>query len=278
MKDFLKSISHYINQDTLSILSSGAFEGFIVSDACTLHPNRKEFIDDDNLVNLVINIEEWVKNHARPVLISMKDSERDEWLQVVGSVAMSRLETRLKNGSSHLLNVIRGFKKGFAVTRPKEIGQDYKSKDTSSPTEYKRGKGQKGGSSKEHSDAMKMTVAGPNGQHRRSVTGSNTGLQFVYEELAGNNHHWEFDVETGILSFNMRSNLWEMVERTNERNLIDYQERVAMSALRMCCAPEVSRPIIFDFLQDALEDEVSLIVEPSIARGRKAKKEVGKRI
>lgn len=278
MKDFIKSISHYIGADTLTVLNSGTFEGYIISDACTLHPNRKEFMDDDFLVNLVINIEEWVSNHAKPVLISMKDSQREEWLQVVGSVAMSRLETRLRNSSSRLLDVIKGFKKGFSVARPKENGQDYKSKDMSSPTEYKKGKGQKNVLPKDQSDAIKMTVAGPNGQRRRSVTGCNTGLQFVYEELSGNEHHWEFDSETGILTFNMRSNNWETVERSNERNLIDYQERVAMSALRMCCAPEASRQIIFNFLQDGLEDEVSLIVEPSTVRGRKANSQVGKKV
>jgi len=279
MKDFVKSISQYVSQDTLMVLNSGTFEGFIISDACVLHPNRKEFMDDDRLMNMVISIEEWVKNHARPILISMKDSQRDEWLQVVGSVAMSKIETRLKNAASpRLLELIRGFKKGFVIAHSKAEEQNYNSKDKASPSKYKKGKGQTGSTPKDHSDAIKMTVAGPRGQRRSVVKGASTGLQFVYEELPGSYNHWEFDSETGILAFNTRSGWWEAVERTNERNVIMYQERVAMAALRMCCMPETSHKAVFDFLQDWIEEEVSFILEPSVARGRKSNSKFGQKV
>lgn len=278
VKDFSKTIIDYASAETISVLNSGNFEGFIVSDACTLHQNRKEFEGDDYLVNMVIHLDEWVKNHAQPLLVSMKDSKRDEWLQAVGSLAISSLEGRLKN-MPHLLNVIKGFKMGLVKTRLKENGQDYKSKIPSSPISYIKGKGQTAAPGTGSSEVTKLTVAGPNGQRRRLVSGSATGLQFVYEELPGNDHHWEFDSTNGILVFNMRSDIWEKVERSGDRNMVMYQEYIGMKALEMQLVPDVSRPAVFDFLQKELMSAISLLVGTTNAKqAYKARSKFGQKI
>lgn len=280
MKDFVKTISQYASADSLNILTSGTFEGIITSDCCTLHQNRKEFVDDDNLMNMVIHLEEWVKHHAIPVITSMKDGQRDEWLQAVGSVAISNLESRLKKEMPHLLGIIKRFKNGLVKAKPHEEAQDYKSKTPSSPVHYEKGKGQtstppKGGQSPV---GIKLTVAGPFGQKRRLVSGTSTGLQFVYEELPGNDHHWEFDGESGILVFNMRSDIWEKMERSGERSLILYQEYVGIKALEMQLEPEISRPTVFEFLQRELRSASLFISGSSHLHPRKARSEVGKKI
>ena len=277
-KDFAKSITDYIKPETLQMLTSGTFEGLIVSDKCSLHQNRKEFLEDDHLMNLAIHLDEWAKNYAQPAMVSMKDSQRDEWLQAVGSVAISMLESSIKNELPHLLAVVKSFKKGFLTVPRKEEGQDHKSKKASSPEKYAKQKGGHSSSPKESSEDIVMTVAGPHGQKRRLVSGSSTGLQFVYEELPGNDHHWEFDSETGILSFNMRSDIWERMERAGDRSLILYQEYVGIKALEMQLEPEVSRPYIFEFLQRELKSAGLFISGATALHPRRAKSEVGKKI
>ncbi|MFZ2310340.1 MAG: ATP-binding protein [Patescibacteria group bacterium] len=279
MKDFAKTISQYASADSLTLLTSGTFEGTITSDFCTLHQNRKEFIDDDNLMNMVIHLEDWVKHHAIPVVASMKDGQRDEWLQAVGSVAISNLENRLKKEMPHLLGIVQRFKNGFVKAKPNEEAQDYKSKTPSSPIHYEKGKGQTsstpGGG---HTSGLKLTVAGPNGQKRRLVSGTATGLQFVYEELPGNDHHWEFDGNSGVLVFNMRSDVWEKMERSGERSLILYQEYVGIKALEMQLEPEISRPTVFEFLQRELRSASWFISSSSVLHPRKAQKDVGRKV
>jgi hypothetical protein len=279
MKDFAKTISQYASSESLTLLTSGTFEGTITSDCCTLHQNRKEFIDDDNLMNMVIHLEEWVKHHAIPTVTSMKDGQRDEWLQAVGSVAISNLENRLKKEMPHLLGIVQRFKNGFVKAKPNEDSQDYKSKTPSSPIHYEKGKGQTSpapGGGQAH--GIKLTVAGPHGQKRRLVSGTATGLQFVYEELPGNDHHWEFDGNSGVLVFNMRSDIWEKMERSGERSLILYQEYVGIKALEMQLEPEVSRPTVFEFLQRELRSASLFISSSSVLHPRKAQKDVGRKV
>lgn len=277
-KEFAKSVEDYVKPETLQTLTSGTFEGLIVSDKCSLHQNRKEFLEDDNLVNLAIHLDEWVKNYAQPTIASMKDGQRDEWLQAVGAVAISILESSIKNDLPHLLAVVKNFKKGFTPASKKEAGQDHKSKVPSSPEKYSRSKDSHAAEPKEPSEGIKMTVAGPYGQRRRLVSGSCTGLQFVYEELPGNDHHWEFDGETGILSFNMRSDVWERMERAGERSLVLYQQYIGIKALEMQLEPEISRKYIFDFLQRELKSAGIFINGASVLHPRRAKSEVGKKI
>lgn len=281
MKDFVKSISSYAKPETLNLLTSGTFEGVIISDNCTLHQNRKEFIDDDNLMNLVIHLEEWVTNHGQAKLATMKDAQRDEWLQAVGSVAINNLENRIKKELPHLLGVIKNFKMGFAKVRPREEGQGFKSKTPASPIEYRKGQGQTASPSTGSSDAdvLKLTVAGPHGQRRRLVSSGVTGLQFVYEELPGNDNHWEFDGTSGVLIFNMRSDIWEMVERSGDRSMILYQEYVGIKALEMQLEPEISRLVVFKFLQRELKSAAFYLVNATSAiHPRKANSKIGKKI
>lgn len=285
MSVFRKSIDGIANHETVSVLASGFFEGQILSSACTLHQNRKEFREDEALVEFCIHLDSWVENHGQHHIISAKDSTRDAWLQAIGQVAIKNLEDKLREEMPHLLNVVKSFKVGSIGSG--HNGFDFAGKEQGFKTKDTNQVGGGGKSSpqtktpklpeSDHPEHMPFSVSGPKGGRRRLVRGHSTGVQFCYEEMPGNDHHWEFEEETGILTFNMRSDLWAKME-TNERNLILYQEYIAIKALEMCLEPAVTRHVIFEFLQRELRTAVVMIIASSALHPRKAKAEVGRRI
>lgn len=285
MPVFRKAIEGVANHETINVLASGFFEGQILSSACTLHQNRKEFHEDEALVEFCIHLDSWVENHGQQHIIAAKDSTRDVWLQAIGQVAIKNLEEKLRDEMPHLMSVVKTFKIGSIGAGHNGFDfagkeQNFKTKDTNQV-----GGGGATSSTKkppkppesDHPEHMPFSVSGPKGGRRRLVRGHSTGVQFCYEEMPGNDHHWEFEEETGILTFNMRSDLWAKME-TQERNLILYQEYVAIKALEMCLEPAVTRHVVFEFLQRELRTAVILIMASSALHPRKAKAEVGRRI
>ncbi len=282
---FARSIREWISDEAMNILRSGTFEGTIVSSKCSLHQNRKEFHEDENLMNFCLHLDAWAKNHGSRYIISLKDSQKDLWLQAVGSVAMSHLEEQIKQEMPHLLEVIKAFKvgsigighDGFTGNKKEQpfnvvaIKPDLSDHEPGySGSEKVNGKSRPG--------HVPYGVAGPKGARRKLVRGHSTGIQFAYEELPGNDHHWEFNQENGLITFNIRSNVWEKMEQAGERNLILYQQYCAIKALEMLLEPPASRDSLYEFLQRELKTAVVFIVSTCSLQPRKAKAEVGKRM
>jgi len=280
---FVKSTPE-IDAETARVILSGSFEGSIISGGCTMHPNRKEFCDNEARLELLINLEMWVKNHGLRHLSLIKDEEKDVWFQNVGSLAIYGLEEKLKNELPHLLAVVKSFRVG--TVGPGHYGF-YKSKvEQDFSSSHLRGKSTKHEAKPQESDKLPGKPVlhpghtpfkvGGEGTQRRLVKGHSTGMQFVYEEMPGNDNHWEFDSEIGVLTFNTRSNIWARME-DSERNLILYQQYVAIKALELQLVPPNAREAVFEFLQKELESAVIFIAGTSLLHPRKAKSEVGQK-
>lgn len=286
MSVFCKSTSE-LDSDIAKVLLSGTFEGTIISSNCALHPNRKEFLDNEARLNFLIHLESWVKNYGQKQIASIKDGEKDVWLQAVGSMAISQLEERIKSQLPHLLGVVKSFKMGtigpghigFAEAKQEQPFQSSKKALSERKKKRSRPTIDPSGVDREptlHPGHTPFTVAGE-GPKRRLVRGHSTGLQFVFEEMPGNDNHWEFEPKTGTLTFNMRSDIWAKME-TSERNLILYQQYVAIKALEMQLEPPAVRPQVFEFLQRELKSAAIFITATSVLHPRKSKEEVGKKI
>jgi len=278
---FLKSVPE-IGSEVASVLNSGVFEGKILSNSCTLHPNRKEFIEDESLMNFLIHIESWVRNHGQKYLLAVKEESRDVWLQAVGSLAMDQLEKRLKNQFPRLLEVAKSFRLG--TVGPGHYGYKEADREQLFSSAKTRGKNKKSSVlPKDDSDRqptphpghIPFTVEGK-GPKRRLVKGHSSGIQFIFEEMPGNDHHWEFDSSSGVLSFNTRSNIWAKVE-SSERNLILYQQYCAIKALELQLCPTPSRPQVFEFLQQELRTAVVLLTTTQVTP-RLSKAEIGRKL
>ncbi len=278
---FLKSAAQEISPEISHILLSGLFEGSIISSNCTLHPNRKEFLEDEARMNFLIHLESWVKNHGQKHLVAVKDGEKDTWLQAVGSMAISQLEERLKHQMPHLLEVVKSFRLG--TVGPGHYGfnhsdreQDFSSSRTEFDERAKKTANKSVNPDREprpHPGHTPMTVEGK-GVKRHMVRGHSSGLQFTYEEMLGNDNHWEFDSSLGILSFNTRSDIWAKME-TSERSLILYQQYIAIKALELQLLPPTTRPQVFEFLQSELKSAMMFITTSTVLQPRKPKSEVG---
>ncbi len=293
---FLRSVPE-LDSDVVGFLTSGTFEGSIISSSCELHTNRKEFCDNEARLSFLINLESWVRHHGQKHVVSIKDGERDTWLQAVGSLAINQLEARLKNQFPHLLDVVKTFRVGTIGPGHQGFAEAKQQQSFNSANKFGRKNGhgadaegqgiQKNPNADReptlHPGHTPFTVAGE-GNKRRKVKGHSTGMQFVYEELPGNDHHWEFDAETGILTFNMRSDIWEKMERSErkevvERNLILYQQYIAIKALELQLQPPSFRPQIFEFLQQELRSSsIFITTQSSFLQPRKPKSEVGKKV
>ncbi len=274
-----------MDHDVTQTLLSGTFEGAVISSNCSLNPNRKEFEDNEARLNFLIHLESWVKNHGQKHIASIKDGERDVWLQAVGSMAISQLEERIKSQLPHLLGVVKSFKMG--TIGPGHIGFEEAKQEQPFPSSKKLGEKKKKRSRPTidtsnvdreptlHPGHTPFTVAGE-GTKRRLVRGHSTGLQFVFEEMPGNDNHWEFEPKTGTLTFNMRSDIWAKME-TSERNLILYQQYVAIKALEMQLEAPAVRQSVFEFLQRELRSAAIFITATSTLQPRKSRSEIGKK-
>jgi hypothetical protein len=281
---FLKSATE-LDRDIIEVLTSGTFEGSIISSSCKLHQNRKEFFDNEARMNFLIHLESWVKHHGRKHIVAIKDGEKDAWLQAIGSLAISQLEDRLRSEMPYLMDVIKNFKKGtigsghYGFDEAKQQQSFKSAKQSFSDRNGKRKEPVKAAVDREptlHPGHTPFTVSGK-GENRRLVKGHSTGLQFVFEELPGNDNHWELDEACGVIVFNMRSDIWAKME-SSERNLILYQQYVAIKALELMLVPPATRPHVFEFLQKELKSASFFITNTSHLHPRKLRSEVGRKI
>lgn len=276
-----------MDSEVVNILNSGVFEGCILSSNCLLHPNRKEFVDNEARLMLLIHLESWVKNHGRKQVAAMKDTEKDAWLQAVGSIAISQLEENLRNQMPYLLEVVKSFKvgtigsghNGYDGAKQEQVfpsAQKRQPADNEDQAPHEESKSPNPDREPTlHPGHTPFKVAG-DGQKRRTVRGHSTGLQFVFEELPGNDNHWEFDGARGILTFNTRSDIWAKME-VSERNLILYQQYVAIKALELQLQPTPVRQSVFEFLQKELKSASVFISTSAVTPARRAHNEVGRR-
>ncbi len=284
---FLQKIN-YASPETIKLLTSGVFEGHITTSKCSLLPNRQEFAENDYCLQFNIHLDLWAKNHGQKYVIELKDENRDAWLQALGSVAINGLEEKIK-AMPHLANLVKGFKMGTIGPGHKDFPkisktQKFKStkvKPSQNKTPEDKPVSDTPGGDKDQSTYpghMPATVGGPRGTRRKPIRGDSTGIQFVYEEMMGSDHHWEFDPEYGMVIFNIRSNIWSTMEQAGERNLILYQQYIAIKALELQLEAPSTRETIYLFLQRELETASMLIVASNSLQPRKAKDEVGKRL
>jgi hypothetical protein len=252
--DYFLRAQHPLSAPVVEALTSGIFEGEIVSQRAELNPDRKSFIKNDNVrLGLCIAIEEWFKLHGSKLLEEVKEERRDERYQLLGLRSLNFLEHLLRD-SPLLMGVINSFKRGtigIGHTEPEKIlgtqdstaisvdgkgGGNHTPSDE--PSDRERGKPEA-----EKPKHHPGTVFGPRGQKRHIVGNSSLGLQLLYDyddRLGGD--LWELDAKSGVLTLNVHHPHFTMVD-IKDSTLMKFQEHVAMQALHLHAMPESSRPL-----------------------------------
>lgn len=245
-------------------LTSGIFEGEILSSKAKLNPNRKSFAEDQALLGFCESIETWYKEHGRKHFADAQEEREDQRYQQLGRESMIALEAMLQLPKyADLMDVINSFKRGTIGNghhNPEKdtvLGkQKQKSVAVSTANGHSNGGGN-GGGEKERNPAEEreshhpFTVAGPQGKRRTMVKSDSLGLQFSHTAMEGSDRLWVLDMQVGVLHFNIRHPVWVAHEKSN-RQVKQLQEFIAIQALHLEKMPEDWRKITDIFVGEIL--------------------------
>lgn len=248
---FYRSVIDLLPDDIGAALSSGVFEGEILTEKARLHENRRSFVKSSALVGFCVAIEQWFRATGANHLESAKENREEERYQELGLKTMERLEELLHDKDfQSLREVLQKAKRGTVGTghtepEDKQIvgaqeetavslqGQhdpippkSEKKKPTPEPIEPSR----------EREKHVPLTVVGPKGQIRRLVKSNSLGLQFVHDKMEGSDRVWVFEPEIGLLRFNIRHPLWVRC-RARDQAILRLQEFIAIQALTLQTLP-----------------------------------------
>ena len=236
--------------ETIEILSSGIFEGYILSEKCKLDPSRRGFRVDDAFMDFCGHIEKWVSEQGSAFYEETVDEKKTQKYQMLGSKAMRNVEMLLKKPEfKDLMDIILGFKKGtigehHAEMVKTEMGeQDEKSiRVKKENKESGKGGGTKNREFKTPENPKEedhpFSVVGTQGRKRIVVKGHSTGLQFRYDQIPGSPSLWELNAVSGVLTFNVRHDDWQFAEKAGSRVMVRFQEHVAIAALNAARYPD----------------------------------------
>ncbi len=244
---FARAAENLIDGEAIAALSSGIFEGEIISERAKLHPNRQAFEKDDAFIGLCCSIEEWFSTVGSHHLDELKQSRQEQRLQELGLRSMKVVEHLLRDPAhASLLEVIRSFGKGTIGEghfQKKVVGEQdrpslsVEGKPGAHSTDPEAEPRVRSDPALEREKHSPMTVAGPKGRTRKVVRGSSFGLQFAHEPMEGSPDLWKLDATEGILTFNIRHPLWRACD-VKDTTLMKLQECVAMQALTLQMMPE----------------------------------------
>lgn len=276
---FSRSATSLLAEEVINALSSGLFEGEILSEKVRLHATRKTFDKDDAFIGLCCSIEEWFDQFGSKYLADLKKSRQEQRFQELGLRSLQVLE-RLLQDPAHapLLAVLHSF--GGSVTANgtgsgkarSEYGQNTLS--TSSSNGASSGGSHQGSSGggghgpagpTRENPRPPLSVAGPKGQSQKSVKRSGFGLQFAHEAMEGSPDLWKLNIAEGVLTFNIRHPLWIACDE-KDVTVMKLQECVVMQALTLQMMPEQLRVAQRQVLDELTHSLVSWILNGDRAR------------
>ncbi len=249
--------------ELVDALTSGIFEGEILSEKARLHANRRSFVEGEALYGFCDAIEAWFKEEGEGHLEQIQGQREDERLQELGLQSMRNLEQVLKLPMYAELNkVINSFKRGTVGenhTLPSDAAVLGKQKEKSLAVQGAGNGAQedsdhKGDGEVEKPNHHPYTVAGPKGQRRTIVKSDSLGLQFSHTAMEGSDRLFELDIRNGVLHFNIRHPVWVACDRDGKgnRQLRQLQEFITIQALELELMPPDWRKYIDLFVNEVM--------------------------
>ncbi|MBU1092407.1 ATP-binding protein [Patescibacteria group bacterium] len=299
IKSFLKgnagSAAGLLSKETVAALLSGAFEGEIIAHSrAKLAENRKEFVENDGMVELCEAMEDWYENIGEGIITEIADSETDNLYQTLGARSLRVVSTMLEKPEfATLKEIVKSFKVGNIGKGHYRDGQEGKqddqpgiavkktaASDQPSPSDT-CGKPRKDHPEKTQPGHTPWVVKGKKGKPRTQVKHGSIGLTFQYDELEGVNDLWELDPVHGILHFNVRHPHWSTLEDRSrskaggdtkiEALLMKLQEYVAIQALLLETTPPELREAQENFILASIPANLFLMEHGDDISGRKKK-------
>ncbi|MEN9604676.1 MAG: Histidine kinase, gyrase and HSP90-like ATPase [Candidatus Parcubacteria bacterium] len=255
-------ISGLFPEGILTHLTSGLFEGEIVAEGVTLRAERQAFEQDAGYLDLGVAVEKWYAEIGKQWVDEAKDDSKAVRHQQLAVRSMSVVESMLAMPAyAHLkTSVVDKFKFGHvgethAPTPKAKRPEGFSGITTGGGVGRDRSTEKGEGSARTPTDGRTskdghspMAVAGPKGQKRHFVRGHSTGLIFDHQMLDEPNLY-QFDPETGILTFNTRHPAWVLADEGNDQAIMRLQEYIAIQVLLCHAQPESVRATIQDSIE-----------------------------
>lgn len=292
MKDFVRQARMTSMKDELKpalfALMSGYFEGTISAENITLSPERNKFENNDALHSLHMALWVWYDEHGKAQFQDEQDASRESRYQELGLKSQQRvhdflsqpagerimaaLQATVKNGRLGGGHVKPGSGRvgGVEETPSVRVGQGGAGKPRIPGNAPQPPKPGAPGPAKDRPGDKPFGVIGPRGTNRQIIRGDSLGLWYEHSVLISNSRLWEFDLEMGILTFNVKHPIWTRLDETggkhllkNERQIMHLQEWLTLEVLMLLVHyPDVQD---FDDNRSLIDDKIKLHVEMFIA-------------
>jgi len=235
------------------VLRSGYFEGVIRAEKIELAPERNRFMLGQALNALYIAIYLWYADYGQQYYEDEKETRRDQRWQTLGEESLKKVLARLETD------------KTFAALARQLIGVLPDGKRASSIEDQEQGTsgGTGDGKSKRKRVEAKPPERAPRPQDPRRPR-LNFTLRFAYEVLTESVRLWEFNTETGVLTFNVRHPIWTSLDETNgrrttrnDKQIMHLQEYLTLKLLLMLARHD-EPDFDFELARMPVDDEVKL--------------------
>lgn len=274
---FARSLPHEckLDEDTVMALTSGIFEGEILTSRARFHSGRRGFEANDALVGFAESIDTWFLQYGIEPFVDAKETKQAERYQNLGLRSLKVIEAIVKSAvGTHLLSVINSFSKGTIGTG--HVNQPGKETPyTAVSTDGGREKGEPAGDSSagrsepsaEHKGHNPFVAVGPQGKKRVVVRNGSFGIQLVHEVLEGDKLYF-LERRTGLLHLNVRHPLWIQCEEHNEKTVMRFQEHLILQAISIEAIPEDWREFARLGIEEINAPYVYLLINGDSLSGR----------
>lgn len=277
---FAYAARDWLDTDVVEALSSGIFEGEIITERAKLHASRRSFERDAALIGLCGAIGRWYEQTGKRHYEEAQEQRREERLQELGQRSIRVIESMLSDPIFETLKqVVAGFRFGTVTTEHVPVGRRSGGQDVTAVRVYGEPGGEGGerdqkGPAGKHRPAelegdIPYIVLGPKGQRRKVVRGNSTGLGLSHEEFVDPNKLWELDGRLGIVRINIKHPIVDRCERNGRFAVMRLQELVMVEALVLQTMPEAFREQQRLALEQIVEPLVFTFTTGDVVAGRK---------
>lgn len=268
-------------QAAIAALSSGYFEGVITCEKIELDPERSKLLYDDALQYLYLVIEQWYNEVGQHHFESERVQTREaRWLELSrkSQAWLRKLLTQPQHRAlwEELIEALPSLDTNDGEGDSLSIKPN--ANDTPRPP---REPGGSGSSAKQRrSQPPPSETGGPSVADSQQPHRNAGGLRLEHRILTSSVRLWEFDFQTGVLTFNVRHPVWERLEETegrhearNARWIVELQGWLVIQLLTLLLRhPD---PEEFEQHRGLVDDQVNLIadwiVDRAADRGRPRK-------
>ena len=244
------------------VLASGYFEGIIRCEKLELNTDRDVFRQSDALMGLYIALDTWYHVTGQKYYEAEKEQSRDERYNRLAIQVMDEVRDLLRRPEFEALarQFLSSVHQGRIGTNHGVEGKEVIGEDDGPSTRTGQGgvgvprkprgqviidEGPKPKGKTRDGDIPTGVLGRGTKKHRALVKDDSIGLWIAITDLEHSSRLWEFDINTGAISFNTRHHLWTDVDAVNlkrrttrhDRQIMHLQKYIILEVLQLLRSP-----------------------------------------